>query len=45
VTDLGIFAERFGFLRRSRKPLRNKDISRFSLAGRRAAALSTSDDQ
>jgi hypothetical protein len=45
LTDLGIFAALFGSPRRSRKPLRNKGISRDGLIGRRGVALSTSGDR
>jgi hypothetical protein len=45
LTDLGIFVALFGFPRRSRKPLRNKGISRFGRVDRRGVALSTSGDE
>jgi hypothetical protein len=45
LTDLGILATFSGPPKRSRNPLRNKRISRFSLASRRTTALSTSSDE
>ena len=41
----GIFTASSDSTKRWRKPLRNKGISRLSLAGRRVAALSTNGDQ
>jgi hypothetical protein len=41
LTDLGNFTTIASLPKRSHKPLRNKGISRFSLAGRRTVVLST----